>query len=81
MNEDILGRLKKLISSKLGVDESEITLNSHLQEDINADPLSIADLHTQIEEEFKIKIPNQASSSFSTVEDILNYILDQTGEI
>jgi acyl carrier protein len=81
MSEELFNRVKKLISKKLGVDETEITLNSHLQEDLNADPLSIADLIVGIEEDFNIKIPNEVAAKISTVEDITNYISDQTGDL
>jgi len=81
MSKELFGRLKKIISSQLGVDEVEITLTSHLQEDLNADPISIADLIVRIEDEFNIKIPQGQAANFLTVEDILNFISDQTGEI
>jgi len=81
MNDEFFGRLRKLISAQLGVEEAEITPASHLQEDLNADPLSIADLIVRIEEEFNLKIPKEQIAQFATVEDILNFISDQTGEI
>ena len=81
MSEELFGRLKKIISSQLGVDETEIALTSHLQEDLNADPISIADLIVRIEDEFNIKIPQGHLVNFLTVDDILNFISDQTGEI
>ena len=81
MNEEIYSKVKKLISAQLGVEEAEITAASHLQEDFNADPLSIADLIVGLETEFKIKIPKEQIAASSTVEDIINFISDQTGEI
>ncbi|OGY22252.1 MAG: acyl carrier protein [Candidatus Woykebacteria bacterium GWB1_45_5] len=81
MNELIFSKVRNLISSQLGVEEAEITPKSHLQEDLNADPLSIADLIVSLETEFNIKIPKEQIGKFSTVEDILNFIFDQTGEI
>lgn len=81
MSEEILSKVKKLISAQLGVEEAEITPTSHLQEDLNADPLSIADLIVGLETEFSVKIPKEQIASFSTVDDIINFISDQTGEI
>ncbi len=81
MSQEILSRLKNLISNHLGVDEDEITEGSHLQSDLNADPLSIADLIVSMEKEFNISIPQEISIKFQTVGDILNFITDQTGEI
>ncbi len=81
MHQEILSRLKKLISGHLGVDEAEITEESHLQVDLNADPLSIADLIVSMEKEFNISIPQETAIKFQTVGDILNFITDQTGDI
>jgi acyl carrier protein len=55
--------------------------NSHLQDDLNADPLSIADLIVRLEKEFEVKIPQDQISNFHTVEDISNFIEDKIGEI
>ena len=81
MNEDLILRLKKVISTQLGVDEAEVSMKSHLKEDLDADPLTVSDLLVNIEEEFGIKIDQDETSEFSTVEDILNYISDQVAEL
>jgi len=81
MSEDLALRLKKVISTQLGVDEAEVSIKSHLKEDLDADPLTISDLLVNIEKEFGIKIDQDETSEFSTVEDILNYISDQVAEL
>jgi acyl carrier protein len=81
VSEDIFQRLKKMISDHLGVEEAEISEESHLQEDLNADPLSTADLIVDLEKEFEVDISQDVSSQFQTVGDILNVITDKTGEI
>lgn len=77
MTDTNFEKLKKLISTKLGVSEEEINNDSYLQEDLNADPLSVADLVLGIENEFKIKVPEQEAAKFVTVQNILDYINDQ----
>ena len=81
MSEDYFNKLKKIIAAQLGIDELEITEDSHLQDDLNADPISIADLIVEIEGEFHIKIPQNQAADFNTVGDILSFILDQTGDL
>lgn len=81
MSEEIFSKLKKIVSDHLGVEESEITEDSHLKDDLNADPISIADLIVGIEKEFSIKIPQSQSADFKKVGDILGFISDQTGEL
>ena len=80
MSEEIFSKLKKLISADLGVDETEINEDSHLQEDLNADLLSITDLFIKLEKEFGITINQDQSHKLQTVGDILNLIDDQIGE-
>lgn len=80
MSEETFEKIKETVSSVLGVEKSEITESSHLLEDLNADPLSIADLIVALEKEFDIQIPQVSVSSFTTVGDILNYISDQVGD-
>jgi acyl carrier protein len=81
MSNALFPKLKKIVSGEFGVDENEINLDSHLHEDLNADPLSIADLMVKLEEGFGIKIPGEKSSQFVTVSDILDFISEQSGEI
>jgi len=81
MSNDTLAKIKQILSAELGIDEMEINLSSHLKEDFDADPISVADLIVKLEEEFDLRIPQNQASEFKTVEDILNYITDQTGDI
>ena len=81
MKADLFPRLKEIISTELGMEPSEITPNSLLQGDLNADPLSIADLMVRLEEEFDINIPTDTSSSFKSVADILEFISEKSDEL
>ena len=81
MNNEILDKLKTLISKEWGVDEQEISAKSHLRNDLDADLLSVSDLMVKIENEFQIKIPANQSHMFQTVNDILEYVSEQSGEI
>ncbi len=81
MSEEVMKKLIKIISSQLGVDESEIKVGSHLREDFDADQLSIADLLVAIEKEFDISLDQNQTTQIENVEDILNLITDQTGDV
>jgi len=78
---EIENQVKQVISEHLGVSEEEINLNSHLQDDLNSDPLSMADIVISLEDKFVIEIPAEESQRFNTVGDICNYISDVLGEI
>ena len=74
-------KLITIISSHLGIEQSEIKTGSHLKEDLDADQLSIADLLVAVEKEFDISLDQNQTAQIVTVGDILNLITDQTGDI
>ncbi len=74
-------KIRQIVANHLGVDENEINENSHLQDDLNADRLSTADLIVAIEDEFKITIPQEENSKFNTIGDIANFVSDQIGDV
>ena len=77
----ILENLKKIIANQLGVEAETITLDSHFLDDLNADPLGMADLVVSIEDEFKIKIPQEEVIKFNTVGDVVNFLTDNMAEV
>ena len=77
---NIIDELKILISQQFGIEEEKINSDSHLQDDLNADPLGISDLIVSIENKFKIKIPQESIVKFNNVSDIVEFIEDQETE-
>lgn len=71
----------KVVSKYLGVSEAEISQDSHLKDDLNSDPLSLADLVVSLEDEFKITIHPEDSQRFTKVGDIVEYISESIGEV
>ncbi len=80
MNE-VAQKITTIISTHLGVDPAEVKEGSYLQDDLNADQLSLADLAVTLEEEFKIKIPSEDLLKFNTVGDIITYISEHLNEL
>ena len=70
----MLEKLKHVIVEQLGVEESEITLESSFIEDLGADSLDVVELIMALEEEFGIEIPDEDAEKILTVGDALNYI-------
>ena len=58
----------------LDIDESKITLDAKLKEDLELDSLDSVELIMSAEEEFGIEIPDEDVMNFKTVNDIVNYI-------
>ncbi len=56
---EIEKKVKAIIVDILGVDESEVTLNTHLVNDLGADSLDNVELIMEMEKEFDIAIPDE----------------------
>ena len=72
--------VKKIISDHFGVAENEIQSFSHFQDDLNADPLSVADLVVSLEDKFKLKIPQEEIIKLNTVQDVIEFLEDHVVE-
>ena len=66
--------LKDLIVDTLACDADKVTLEASLIDDLDADSLSIVELHMAIEEETGISIPDEEIAELKTVSDVLNCI-------
>ena len=69
-----MDRIKKIIVDQLGVDESKITENSSLVDDLGADSLDIVELIMAFEEEFDIEIPDEDAEKMKTIGDAVKYL-------
>ena len=58
----------------MDIDESKITLDAKLKEDLELDSLDSVELIMSAEEEFGIEIPDEDVMNFKIVNDIVNYI-------
>lgn len=74
---DTLERVKKIIADRLGVEESEITLEATFKDDLGADSLDVVELVMELEDEFDLEISDEEAEKISTVADVVNYIESQ----
>lgn len=74
--EEILEKLKVLLSEQLGVDKNSISINSRLVEDLGADSLDIVDLVEAVEAEFEIDISDERIENIHTINDVVSYIAE-----
>jgi acyl carrier protein len=78
----VFDRVRKIIAEQLGVEESEITPQTSFVEDLNADSLDLVELIMSLEEEFSkegksIEISDEDAEKIATVQDAVNYIVEQ----
>ncbi|WP_110112864.1 acyl carrier protein [Bacillus sp. CGMCC 1.16541] len=71
---EVLERVTKIIVDRLGVDESEVKLESSFKDDLGADSLDVVELVMELEDEFDMEISDEEAEKIATVGDAVNYI-------
>lgn len=66
--------IKKIIAEQLKVDESEITPETHLMKDLEADSIDAVEIIILIEEKYGIEIPDEDAEKFQLVGDLVRYV-------
>lgn len=74
MSTEVLGRVKRIIVERLGVDEAEVTLEASFKEDLGADSLDVVELVMELEDEFDMEISDEDAEKITSVGEVLNYI-------
>ena len=70
----VFEKVAKIIADQLGVDESEVALESSFIDDLGADSLDIVELIMAFEEEFDLEIPDSEAENIKTVGNAVDYI-------
>jgi acyl carrier protein len=75
--DDIFGKVKKIVAEQLGVDESEVKPEASFANDLGADSLDTVELVMALEEEFDIEIPDEAAEGIGTVQAAVDFIKEK----
>ena len=72
--EEIKEKVVKIVSEQMGVDKSEITMDTSFVNDLNADSLDTVELVMEFEDEFELSIPDEEAEKIQTVGAAVEYI-------
>lgn len=72
--EEILGKIKAVVADKLNVGEDQVTAEAKFVEDLGADSLDQVELIMALEDEFKLKIPEEEAEKLTTVGAAVDYV-------
>ncbi len=75
----VADKVKEIIVEHLGVDEDEVTPDASFVEDLGADSLDTVELVMQLEEEFKLDIPDEDAEKITRVREAIEYIESHAG--
>ena len=72
----IFDKVREIIAEQLDVDIEEISMETNLMKDLEADSLDAVEIIMGIEDEYSIEIPDEVAEEFKTVGDIVRYVED-----
>lgn len=70
----VFEKVRDIICQQLDVEENDVTMESSLMEDLDADSLDLVDMVMTIEDEFDVEVPEAAVEDIKTVGDIVSFI-------
>lgn len=68
----VFEKIREIIAEQLGKDEDEITLETNVKDDLDADSLDLFQIINDIEDEFEVSVEDP--ESIVTVKDIVDFV-------
>jgi acyl carrier protein len=72
----VFEKIKEIVVEQLGIDEDDVTMNTHLMKDLEADSLDAVEIIMAIEDEFDIEVSDEDAEKFQMIGDIVKYVED-----
>ncbi|HRX84577.1 MAG TPA: acyl carrier protein [Phycisphaerae bacterium] len=72
--EEILEKVREIVSEQMGVDKGEINMQTSFVNDLNADSLDTVELVMELEDEFDMSIPDEEAEKLQTVGAAVEFI-------
>lgn len=74
------GRVKQILTSRLGIPTEDIRLEAELADDLGMDSLDAVELSIAIERQFNVAVSDEQVAKLQTVADILRLVERLAGE-
>lgn len=71
---EIANKVTRIITDKLGVEESQVVPEASFTNDLGADSLDTVELIMELEKEFDLSIPDEEAEKIVTVGDAISFI-------
>ena len=72
----IFDRVREIIAEQLDIDKEDITMDTNLMKDLEADSLDAMEIIMAIEEEYGIELPEDQEEEFQVVSALVKFISD-----
>ena len=76
---DIQQQVTQILVEKIGIAETEATLDANFIKDLGIDSLDYAEIVMEFEQTFNIRIPDSDAERLQTLGQAVSYISEKTG--
>ncbi len=76
---DMKAKITEIIVKKLGVEESQVTVEASFTKDLGADSLDTVELIMEFEKEFDLTIEDSDAEKIQTVGQVISYLTEKLG--
>ena len=76
--QEIFEQVKKIIVDKLSVKPEKVTMEAKFVDDLGADSLYLNEIVYEIEDQFKITVPDEAFDEMQSVGQAIRYVMKVT---
>lgn len=70
----VFEKIKEILAAQLDADTEDMTMETRIAEDLNADSLDVVEMLMSVEDEFSVQIPDEDIESLKTIGDVVDYI-------
>lgn len=70
----IFEKVKEVVGEQLGAEVEEMTMETSLMKDLDADSLDAVEIIMALEDEFDVEIPDDDAEGFKNIGNIVDYI-------
>lgn len=70
----VFEKIKKILAEQLDANEEDMTMETNIARDLEADSLDVVELLMTIEDEFEVEIPDEEIENIKTIGDLTEYI-------
>lgn len=67
-------KVRDIIAEQLDAEAAEITMETSMMKDLDADSLDAVEIMMALEDEFGVTIPDEDAESFKNIGDIVTYL-------
>lgn len=70
----VFEKIRTILCEQLELEESQVTMESSIMEDLGADSLDLVDLLMSLEDQFNLEVPDEDVEKIKTVGDLVRYV-------